>query len=94
MGRFHHRFTAIHRGVAPSYGWFETPMTSSSSHARLASWIDAHFDEEVGFLADIVRIPTDTPPGDNAPHAEAVAAMIGQLGWQVERQSFQLDIAQ
>jgi succinyl-diaminopimelate desuccinylase len=60
-------------------------MTSTSHHARLASWIDTHFDEEVGFLADIVRIPTDTPPGDNAPHAKAVAAMIEQLGWQVEQ---------
>jgi succinyl-diaminopimelate desuccinylase len=60
-------------------------MTSPSSRAALTAWIDAHFDDEVAFLADIVRIPTDTPPGDNAPHASAVAAMIGRLGWQVEQ---------
>lgn len=60
-------------------------MTSASPHARLVAWIDAHFDDEVAFLADIVRIPTDTPPGDNAPHAAAVAALIERLGWEVEQ---------
>ena len=60
-------------------------MTSPTSRAALTAWIDAHFDDEVVFLADIVRIPTDTPPGDNAPHAGAVATMIGRLGWQVEQ---------
>ncbi|MCA1246040.1 M20/M25/M40 family metallo-hydrolase [Massilia sp. MS-15] len=52
---------------------------------RLGAWIDAHFDEEVGFLQEVIRIPTDTPPGDNAPHAEAVARMLAQLGWEAER---------
>jgi acetylornithine deacetylase/succinyl-diaminopimelate desuccinylase-like protein len=52
---------------------------------RLLAWIDAHFDDEVGFLQQVVRIPTDTPPGDNAPHAEAVAAMLEAYGWQAER---------
>jgi succinyl-diaminopimelate desuccinylase len=60
-------------------------MTASSSRALLTDWVDAHFDEEVEFLADLVRIPTDTPPGDNAPHAEAVAHKIEMLGWEVER---------
>jgi hypothetical protein len=40
---------------------------------QLTEWIDAHFDEEVAFLQGVVRIPTDTPPGNNAPHAHAVA---------------------
>jgi len=52
---------------------------------RLLQWIDAHFDEEVGFLQQVVRIPTDTPPGNNAPHAEQVAAMLEGFGWQAER---------
>lgn len=53
--------------------------------ARLLAWIDAHFDEEVGFLQQIIRIPTDTPPGNNAPHAEAVAGMLEQYGWTAEQ---------
>ena len=60
-------------------------MTPTTSRNTLTAWIDAHFDEELAFLADIVRIPTDTPPGDNAPHATAVAAMIERLGWEVEQ---------
>jgi len=52
---------------------------------QLVDWIDAHFDEQVAFLQSVVRIPTDTPPGNNAPHAEAVADMVSQFGWQAER---------
>ena len=54
-------------------------------HERLTHWIDAHFDAQVAFLQDVVRIPTDTPPGNNAPHADAVAAMLDAAGWPVER---------
>jgi acetylornithine deacetylase/succinyl-diaminopimelate desuccinylase-like protein len=52
---------------------------------RLLAWIDAHFDEEVAFLQQVIRIPTDTPPGNNAPHAEAVAGMLERFGWTAER---------
>jgi acetylornithine deacetylase/succinyl-diaminopimelate desuccinylase-like protein len=52
---------------------------------KLLDWIDAHFDEQVAFLQSVVRIPTDTPPGNNAPHAEAVASMVSRFGWQAER---------
>ncbi|WP_374045830.1 M20/M25/M40 family metallo-hydrolase [Massilia sp. YIM B02769] len=51
----------------------------------LLDWIDAHFDEQVAFLQGVVRIPTDTPPGNNAPHAEAVAEMVRAFGWEAER---------
>jgi acetylornithine deacetylase/succinyl-diaminopimelate desuccinylase-like protein len=54
-------------------------------HERVTGWIDAHFDEQVAFLQEVVRIPTDTPPGNNAPHAEAVAGMLESAGWPVER---------
>ena len=53
--------------------------------ARLDAWIDAHFDDEVRFLQALVRVPTDTPPGDNAPHAEATAALLEGFGFAVER---------
>jgi acetylornithine deacetylase/succinyl-diaminopimelate desuccinylase-like protein len=52
---------------------------------KLTRWIDEHFDEEVAFLQQVVRIPTDTPPGNNAPHADAVAAMVEAYGWQAEK---------
>ena len=53
--------------------------------ARLDAWIDAHFDDEVRFLQALVRVPTDTPPGDNAPHAEATATLLEGFGFAVER---------
>ena len=37
------------------------------------------------FLQALVRVPTDTPPGDNAPHAEATAALLEGFGFAVER---------
>ena len=46
-----------------------------TDYAKLDAWIDAHFDEEVQFLQQLVRVPTDTPPGNNAPHAERTAEL-------------------
>jgi len=54
-------------------------------HAALDAWIDAHFDEEVRFLQQLVRVPTDTPPGNNAPHAERTAALLGEFGLAAEK---------
>lgn len=48
-----------------------------TDYAKLDTWIDAHFDEEVAFLQQLVRVPTDTPPGNNAPHAERTAELLG-----------------
>jgi len=52
---------------------------------ELARWIDAHHAEQVEFLREIVRVPSDTPPGDNAPAAEKAAALLTALGFEVER---------
>ena len=52
---------------------------------KLIEWIDAHFDEQVAFLQQVVQIPTDTPPGNNAPHADAVAHMVEAFGWRAEK---------
>jgi len=51
----------------------------------LDQWIDAHFDEEVRFLQALVQVPTDTPPGNNAPHAERTAELLQAFGWQAEK---------
>ena len=57
----------------------------SRDDAQLDAWIDAHFDEEVTFLQALVRVPTDTPPGDNAPHAEVTAGLLEGFGFAVDR---------
>jgi succinyl-diaminopimelate desuccinylase len=58
---------------------------TEQARQQLTDWIDAHFDEEVSFLQSVVRIPTDTPPGNNAPHADAIAGMIESFGWTAEK---------
>jgi len=55
------------------------------SHEALDAWIDDHFDEQVRFLQALVRVPTDTPPGNNAPHAERTAELLAQMGYTAER---------
>ncbi|MCX5514816.1 peptidase M20 [Kaistia algarum] len=46
--------------------------------------VDANFGREVEFLKALIRLPSSNPPGDCAPHAEAVAAMLQELGFHVE----------
>ncbi len=57
----------------------------SADHDRLCHAIDAAFDDEVAFLREMVRVPTDTPPGDNRPHAERAAELLEAMGLGVER---------
>jgi len=59
--------------------------TSTAPYKHLDAWIDAHFDEEVRFLQALVRVPTDTPPGNNTPHAERTAELLQDFGFAAER---------
>lgn len=54
-------------------------------YTQLDTWIDAHFDEQVLFLQELIRVPTDTPPGNNAPHAERTADLLQAMGIAVEK---------
>ena len=56
-----------------------------ASYTALDHWIDQHFDEEVRFLQALVRVPTDTPPGNNAPHAQRTAELLKDLGFEAEQ---------
>ena len=60
-------------------------MTNSPAYEQLDQWVDAHFDEEVAFLQQLVRVPTDTPPGNNAPHAERTAELLHGFGFEAEK---------
>jgi succinyl-diaminopimelate desuccinylase len=53
--------------------------------AALIRDIDAVFPEQVKFLAELVRVPSDNPPGDCAPHAQRTAQLLEALGFKVER---------
>jgi succinyl-diaminopimelate desuccinylase len=54
-------------------------------YEQLDAWIDAHFDEQVAFLQELIRVPTDTPPGNNTPHAERAADLLADMGLSAEK---------
>ncbi len=56
-----------------------------NAYEKIDAWVDAHFDEEVRFLQALVQVPTDTPPGNNAPHAERTAELLAGMGLQSEK---------
>ena len=60
-------------------------MTSSPSYAALDAWVDAHFNDEVRFLQSLVQVPTDTPPGNNTPHADRAAELLKDFGFEAEK---------
>ncbi len=59
-------------------------MTALTDYTALDAWVDAHFDEQVRFLQALVQVPTDTPPGNNAPHAERLRELLAEMGLAAE----------
>jgi succinyl-diaminopimelate desuccinylase len=51
----------------------------------LIALINSTFPDQVRFLAELVRVPSDNPPGDCAPHARRTAELLEGLGFTVER---------
>ncbi len=60
-------------------------MNQSPLVSQLRNSVDQHFQDEVEFLADLVRRPSDNPAGDCAGHAELTARALQALGFDVER---------
>jgi acetylornithine deacetylase/succinyl-diaminopimelate desuccinylase-like protein len=58
---------------------------TAEARRRIIDYIDARFDDEVRFLAELVKMPSDNPPGDCAAHAEGTAKLMEGLGFTVER---------
>lgn len=57
------------------------PDTRKRIHGYLAGQRDA----QTRFLAELVKVHSDNPPGDCAPHAERAAVLLEALGFAVER---------
>jgi acetylornithine deacetylase/succinyl-diaminopimelate desuccinylase family protein len=60
-------------------------MSTLSHHDILDQWINRHFDAQTSFLKALVAVPTDTPPGNNAPHALRTAELLADMGFQARR---------
>ena len=54
-------------------------------HAEIARFLASRREEQTRFLAELVKVPSDNPPGDCAAHAERAAQLLIGLGFKVER---------
>jgi len=59
-------------------------MSPATAYAALDAFVDAHFDDQLRFVQELVRVPTDTPPGDNTPHALRTRELLAAMGWQAQ----------
>src|SRR5271165_2474742 len=58
---------------------------AKSVETAIHAFVAAHRDAEARFLAEIVKVPSDNPPGDCDRSAEKVAKLLEGLGFAVER---------
>lgn len=59
---------------------------------KIRLYVDEHHREQVEFLAELVKVPSDNPPGDCARHAARAAELLGGLGFEVEMHPVPTDI--
>jgi len=57
-------------------------MTTNSGF--IDAFVDRRFADECAFLAEIVKVPSDNPPGDCAASARRVRELLAGLGLEVE----------
>ena len=55
-----------------------------TTKASIQAFVEREFEQECAFLAELVRAPTDNPPGDCAAHAAKAQALLEALGHTVE----------
>ncbi len=51
----------------------------------IGDFLDAHHAAQVAFLGELVKVPSDNPPGDCLPHAARATALLEGLGFTVEQ---------
>jgi succinyl-diaminopimelate desuccinylase len=55
-------------------------LNPMNTYEQLDAWIDPTLTSRCCFLQELIRVPTDTPPGNNAPHAERTAELLQGMG--------------
>lgn len=55
------------------------------AEASIRAFLDAEQSAQAAFLAELVKVPSDNPAGDCAPHAVRAAELLEALGYSVER---------
>lgn len=62
-----------------------TADPTSAAPDAITAYLDRQAAAQVAMLAELVRIPSDNPPGDCDPHARHTARLLEGLGFVVER---------
>ncbi len=62
-------------------------MSTDGDHLRrrVSAFLDGRREAQAAFLAELVKVPSDNPPGDCSMHAERAAELLEGLGLEVER---------
>ncbi|WP_034298059.1 M20/M25/M40 family metallo-hydrolase [Herbaspirillum sp. RV1423] len=60
------------------------PSSSASFQQSAVSFLDTEHAAQIRFLQELVRVPSDNPPGDCAAHGARVQQLLEQLGFEVE----------
>jgi succinyl-diaminopimelate desuccinylase len=58
----------------------------------IESFLAAQRENQTWFLAELVRVPSDNPPGDCAAHGARAAELLEDLGFEVERHPVPADV--
>jgi len=56
-----------------------------TAREKVHAFLAAQREAQTRFLAELVRTPSDNPPGDCRPHADQAARLLEGLGFTVER---------
>lgn len=60
----------------------------------LATFLAERREDQTHFLAELVRVPSDNPPGDCRPHAKRATLLMEALGFAVERHEVPAELAE
>lgn len=58
---------------------------NTALRAAIARYLDDRREEQIRFVQELVRTPSDNPPGDCLAHAEKAAGLLEAMGFAVER---------
>ncbi len=84
------RLPALHRAISTCR--LEARRCTQTPARAIEDYLAAQRDHQTRFLAELVKVPSDNPPGDCAPHAQRAAELLEGLGFVVERHPVPADV--
>jgi succinyl-diaminopimelate desuccinylase len=69
----------------------EAASEAQTDISKVGALVRRNFQAQCDFLAELVKVASDNPPGDTAPHAQRTAALLEGLGFVVERYDVPMD---